>query len=56
MARGQPADAVAGILRMLRGYLDSPPSLDFRIDLATGEIAPERAYRGRTERRQTGAA
>ena len=33
---------VAGILRMLRGYLDAPPSLDFRVDLATGEIAPER--------------
>ena len=47
---------MAGLLRMLRGYLDALPSLDFRIDLSTGEIAPEHGYRGRTERRQTGAA
>ena len=43
---------------MMRCYLDGLPSRDFRIDLATGEIIGETedAYRGRTERLQTGAA
>jgi hypothetical protein len=47
---------IAGFLRMLASYLDGPPSGDFAIDLATGEVRARRGYRGRTERRQTGAA
>ncbi|HET9067561.1 MAG TPA: metallophosphoesterase [Amaricoccus sp.] len=46
----------AGFFRMLRAYLEAPPSRDFRIDLATGAILREAAYRGRTERRHTGSA
>jgi 3',5'-cyclic AMP phosphodiesterase CpdA len=48
---------LAGFFRMLRAYVERAPSLDFRIDLATGAIAREgEAYLGRTERRQTGSA
>jgi 3',5'-cyclic AMP phosphodiesterase CpdA len=46
----------AGFLRMLRAYLAAPPSLNFRIDLATGAVVRQEDHLGRTERRQTGSA
>ncbi len=46
---------LACFLRMMMHYLFSHPSRDFHIDLATGAVEPV-DQRGRTERRQTGAA
>ncbi|RDI50262.1 metallophosphoesterase family protein [Microvirga subterranea] len=46
---------LAGFLRMLGQYLASPPSREFTVDLATGEIGDgASAYFGRTDLRQTG--
>lgn len=48
-------DRIASFLRMMMDWLDSAPSRDFSVDLATGKV--ERAdHFGRTVRRQTGAA
>ncbi|WP_378947942.1 metallophosphoesterase family protein [Mesorhizobium sp. ANAO-SY3R2] len=48
-------DRFASFMRMMMDWLDSAPSRDFSVDLATGTV--ERAdYLGRTVRRQTGAA
>ena len=57
-ARTARAAALTGIRRTSAATCTTttPPPLDFRVDLSTGDIAPERGYRGRTERRQTGAA
>ena len=52
---GSVEDAVAGLLRMLRGFDDGLPTEDFRIDLADGSVTAT-GYSGRTERLQTGVA
>jgi 3',5'-cyclic AMP phosphodiesterase CpdA len=53
--RGSLQDRLASFMRMMMDWLDSQPSRDFSIDLATGKV--ERInHLGRTVRRQTGAA
>ena len=45
---------IAGFFAIMQAYLDSQPSLDFAVDLATGDIRD--AALGRTDFRQTGTA
>lgn len=48
-------DRIASFLRMMMDWLDSAPSRDFSVDLATGKVGRADHF-GRTVRRQTGAA
>lgn len=48
-------DRLASFMRMMSDWLDSLPSRDFAIELATGEVTSA-GYLGRTVRRQTGSA
>lgn len=52
-------DRLASFMRMMSDWLDSLPSRDFAIDLATGEVTSAghlAGHLGRTVRRQTGSA
>ncbi|WP_439500926.1 metallophosphoesterase family protein [Aminobacter ciceronei] len=53
--RGSLQDRFGSFLRMMIDWLDSQPSRDFSVDLATGEV-DRNDHLGRTVRRQTGAA
>lgn len=53
--RGSVQDRLSSFMRMMMDWLDSQPSRDFSIDLATGEVSSGN-HLGRTVRRQTGAA
>lgn len=48
-------DRLSSFMRMMTAWLDSKPSGDFLVDLASGEVLAK-AHFGRTVRRQTGAA
>ncbi|WP_269931267.1 metallophosphoesterase family protein [Aminobacter sp. HY435] len=53
--QGSLQDRLASFMRMMVDWLDSQPSRDFSIDLATGAVE-RKDHLGRTVRRQTGAA
>lgn len=53
--QGSLQDRFGSFMRMMMDWLDSQPSRDFSVDLATGEVTL-RDHLGRTVRRQTGAA
>ncbi|MBT1157471.1 metallophosphoesterase [Aminobacter anthyllidis] len=53
--QGSLQDRLGSFMRMMMDWLDSQPSRDFSVDLATGEVTSS-AHLGRTVRRQTGAA
>ena len=52
---GSLQDRIASFMRMMMDWLDSQPSRNFSIDLATGKVE-RNDHLGRTVRRQTGAA
>lgn len=53
--QGSLQDRIAAFMRMMMDWLDSQPSRDFSVDLATGKVE-RNDHLGRTVRRQTGAA
>lgn len=53
--QGSVQDRFASFMRMMVDWLDSQPSRDFSLDLATGKVE-RNDHLGRTVRRQTGAA
>lgn len=53
--QGSLQDRLASFMRMMMDWLDSLPSRDFSIDLATGKVSSS-SHLGRTVRRHTGAA